>query len=635
MKNKRFISIATEIINNKLIYINTSTGESLTDAAGISSFELIEFMHDLVLTHKTHKKNAVIFVCYAFTKDVEFMFRDLPTNLKDELFQNHVVKKEIAAIEEHKQDLLELQYNKETELSETETVTLYNQIADVRRVLGLAGKITYKNYSITLMQGKQLMIKKDNVSFVLYDIFGFFRKALSIAVSDHLQISSIWLTEEKSNELETRKQQSTLDCFYIAKLAEYIYIEFAKRGIHISRFHGSSVITSAILSKSKARDEYRNFKNNRSLPPELKKAVNQSFYGARVEQLKLGSFNNINVYDLNSAYAKAVTYLPQMLQKPCFTKDWKAEPFSVWHIDYELPKNIYYGLLPNRDTNFITKYKRRGSGYYWQPEIIYLMQNFPDCIKINRGFYVPYKQAHFTRSISELYELRRTLKRDNNPLEKVIKLALATIYGKFCQRIGFAYYYNLFYAGFVTSYVRANLLQATHGVENKTICFLTDAIHTTAKLNVSVSDNLGDFSHEQYDNGAYLGAGIYKLDNYTTKETKKAMRGFTYLDYEQAFKDLKDTGTFTAFQDYFCGHNLHSLSPIEFNQYLQPQRKALKVSPFDSKARLYDAMKADLKNDSIDSILFDSYSGRESSEYAPNERNDFNFMFDAVLAGKK
>jgi hypothetical protein len=304
--------------------------------------------------------------------------------------------------------------------------------------------------------------------------------------------------------------------------------------------------------------------------------------------------------------------------------------------DFERLRVLYFGYLPFREIGGnLIRYKLRGRGYFWHPEVKFLLEHYPECVKVNHGFAVNAETAPFTKGISLLYELRLLLKQQQNPLEKVLKLALASLYGKFCQRQGSAYYYNLFYAGFITSFVRAMLLRATLGKELNTICFLTDAIHTTADLsdNIDLSDKLGSFRLQQYSNGIYLDNGVYQLTGIDGKR-KIAHRGFNKFDFEKAIKELRECKGFTEIQEFFVGHNLHSLMPVEFSNYLDLQSVQKKTNPTDSALRLFDRLEVDLSSGFIDSKPVRIYSGAESAVYKPKHYKESDCLTDFLIANK-
>jgi hypothetical protein len=629
MPPKNFIAVSSVIYQNKLVMLNTSCGRSIYNEHGIDFQSAIDFLFSL--RSLNHNKGGNVFVCYAFSRDNEFLFSQLPSDIKDKLFQAFVIQKQVADIETEQESLDNDFYRVDNESQE------YQEIDFSRYVNKLALKelitVKYAGYDITLANGKRLVIRKGGKQFTLYDVYGFFNKSLREAVN-------VWLNKDvplldKDSDISI-KDQSNLEIYYIKALAIKLNNELLKSGINLSKFYGCGAVSSWVLTQTKAKTEYHNYRYKRQLPNELYKAVAQGYYSGRVEQLKIGSFNrNVNIYDINSAYAFAIAMLPQIKRKPTPHREWQPAPFSVWFCEYDFTSlNSYIGLLPNRDkrTGRI-RYGLRGSGYFWQPEISYLLKHYPQCINIKQGFVFDCQRANFTNGIIELYELRKRLQLESNPLEKVIKLGLACIYGKFCQRQGKGHFVNLFYAGFITSVTRMQLLDAVRGQEHKTICFLTDAIHTTANLKVPISNELGEYKKTEARKAFYLDAGIYRYETYDG-EVKEASRGFREFDFDLNLKEIASKRTYTALVEFFVGHNLYSFLPIEYRKYLEICSENKSTNPTDTLARFFEQKDIDLTQNFLDSRPISFYNGLESGLYQSNYYKETDLAKDSLMAGR-
>lgn len=655
---KNFIALTSEIYKDKLILLNTSAGKQLFDPNGISTDAAIEFLWNL----KYLKKGAnTVFICYAFSRDNEFIFSGLPKHLKDKLFQNFRVRNELELLNEQKERCENDIYQKgKISKSIRDISNLRERINVLNKEIQLLKSVYHNGCKISLANGKLLTLNKNETSFSIYDIVGFFNKLpLYEAVKLFLNEDIPLLVREtfetlplmELGHLEAIRAYSDLEVKYIARLMENVDLRLGDNGIFLSRYFGASAITTYLLSQIQAKKEFHNYKKARTKSPELAHAEKQAFYGNRSEQLKIGVFDNVNYYDMNSAYANAARFLPKMLKKPEYQKEWDASPFSMWHIEYDLPKELYFGLLPNRDTRQSVKYKLRGKGYFWQPEVLYLLHYFPECVEVNGGFVLEYEKAIFTQGIEVLYALRQTLKQANDPIEKILKLALASIYGKFCQHNGRGTYYNLFYAGFITSTVRANLLNATRGNEAETIAFSTDAIHTTANLEndescVTISDELDGFKMMKAAKGIYLANGIHILFDENGNVLKAASQGYSKFNFDAALLEFQKTGSFNSAADFFVGHNLATLDEVSSwgkdwresfpNAYRYPEKylKILsnenKISPLSTSTRKFEAFNADSRN--LNSKVIDTYSGLESAIYQHSNMRESDLAIDSLFA---
>lgn len=667
---KNFIALTSEIYKDKLILLNTSAGKQLFDPNGINTDAAIEFLWNL----KYLKKGPnTVFICYAFSRDNEFIFSGLPKHLKDKLFQSFRIRNERELLEAKVEQLENEFYDNNriprqrsrgsegTSKSGDTKQAILDSLKSIRQDIKRLTATHYADFKLSLANGKLLTLNKNETSFSIYDIVGFFNKLpLYEAVKLFLNEDIPLLVREtfetlplmELGHLEAIRAYSDLEVKYIARLMENVNSRLNDTcGISLTRFHGASAITTFLLSQTQAKKEFHNYKKARTKSPELAHAEKQAFYGNRSEQLKIGIFDNVNYYDMNSAYANAARFLPKMLKKPEYRKEWDASPFSMWHIEYDLPKKLYFGLLPNRDTRQGVKYKLRGKGYFWQPEVLYLLHYFPECVEVNGGFVLEYEKATFTQEIEVLYALRQTLKQANDPIEKIIKLALASIYGKFCQHNGRGTYYNLFYAGFITSTVRANLLNATRNNESETIAFSTDAIHTTANLHndescVTISDELDGFKMMKAAKGIYLANGIHILFDENGNVLKAASQGYSKFNFDAALLEFQKTGSFNSAADFFVGHNLATLDEVSSwgkdwrenfpNSYRYPEKylKILfnenKISPLSTSTRKFEAFNADSRN--LNSKVIDTYSGLESAIYQHSNMRESDLAIDSLFA---
>lgn len=638
-KPKHFIAISTESQNGKLVLINTSCGESLLNLDGITFDKAIDFLFSLIKYR--HEDRTTVFVCYQFARDNEFIFATMPRHLKDKLFQSAPVAKQISELELESEALHDTLYEKqfldpEFQRADFERLVNYYALRDLIEV-------KHNGYEIKLANGKSLIIRGRGKVITFYDIFGFFKpKSLKEAVKiwldkdlaglDHVLLNSL----ESLSKTESLKLHSFLVAGATAKLATKLNHELERQGLNLSRYQGVTALSSLWLGSHylNAKSEYHNYRFRRQLSPELHKAVRQSNYGGRAEQFKIGTLKDVYVYDINSAYAHACTFLPRMLRKPYFVETWNASPFSIWFCDYDFTDiNPYFGFLPNRDVSNATKYKLKGRGYFWQPEIQFILNNYPNNCEIQGGFVLDYEQAEFAKGIETLYQLRLELQRQKNPLEKVFKLALASMYGKFCQHNGKSHYYNLFYAGFITSFTRMQLLEATKGHEQETITFQTDAIHSLSDNLVcdTLNGDMGGYKREHYDTVTYLDNGVYRAANSSGLDTKNKSKGFASFEFEKALAQIKDCQTYNAVVKFFITHNIHTQKMFRSAPYLSQYEVDKEMNPLTrerSAMRLFEVLDIDLTTDYFNSKPLRTFSGLESGVY---RQNRFNELGGAVI----
>lgn len=647
-KPKIIIGITAIHYRQKTVMVYASSGQFIANINGLSLLQVLNFLFSL--RQNAPKNKTTIFCAYAFQRDTEFIFKDLRTEEKDRLFQSFKIRKIINDCYDENGNIFSQLKTADTELKKE----LAFNLSVNRASLTALNEVGFMGYNIRLQSGRRLEIKKNHKKMVLYDVFSFFGASLKTTYQKWLGSDNQLLDRSNlrqfCNDRTDNNRHRLLDYFEqycknesecIVKVMDCLINELSKNGINLSSYHGSGSIGSWILRKGKARskrdktsNQYYSYKYQRQLSPRLWDAVRQAYYGGRIEQIKYGIFNKgVYVYDINSAYAAAVMQLPIMLRKPVLTNEYCSEPFSVWHCEFDFSNltDLQIAQLPYREhgrTGMI-RYLRGGRGFYWQPEVEFVLKHFPNNIKINDGFVLPYVKAPFTEAIRDIYNLRLKLKQENNPLEKVLKLALVSIYGKFCQNLGGSFYFNRFYAGFITSFTRRKILEAIYNNNNSIISILTDAVHSTSPLSVTVSDQIGDFSAKEYVRGEYIDAGIYRLTD-TNKKIVNARQGFSAIDFDAEVQSVIQGHKYSGQFNYFIGHNLHVRKPTFYNNYLQIKSDLHEVKLNEKSIRFFTEAVNNIVDTSI-SIL------RPCLDSAPYHANDFlmrDIVNDSLSAGR-
>lgn len=628
--DKTFIAITSEIHNEKTVYLYTSCGDALFNENGIGYLEATQFLFNLV--HKRKRTGGIVFVTFAFQRDNEFIFSTLPKVLKDKLFRAQPVKRETDALEFELESIEDDYYKYDPGTQEYELADFERHVNKL--ALEELREVEFDGFKIKLVNGKYLTICKGGKSITIYDLYGFFRPdSLYTVVRNYLGSSNPLLDRRVFNskdffigesDCQRLKAHAVYECGFVQKLAEKLNERLTRSGIKLSRFHGATAIASKLLSESRARKQYHNYRYKRQFSPDLYTGLYKSIFGGRAEQFKIGTLGDVHVYDINSAYAQAATQLPILLSKPKYYDEWQSIPFSFWQCEYDFSNvGLYYGLFPNRELTKHTKYKLKGSGVFWQPEIKFALEHYPECVKINYGYAVENDLADFTKYIQEYYDLRNELKSKNDPLEKVVKLALASIYGKFAQHNGNGHYHNMFYAGFITSTTRAALLSAAHGNESSIIAFQTDAIHSRKTLPVLLNEQLGAFKYSHYDRVTYLDNGVYQCYRMETNKrtfqiVKTKTRGFRTFNFPAAIAELKQRRSYTGTAELFMGHNLFTQNIFQGIPYLSDVAEPKTTRPTENNynaMRIFEARDIDLTRDFLDSRPIEVWNGLESAPY--------------------
>lgn len=592
-----FIGLSFGVRNDKLCAIATSNGYGVADRDGLTTREALAFLWSL-----SYVKKKAVLVVYDSAVDFELLLRDLTKRQKDNLFGVTRQLEEKA---------------KDTPLYEPPPPSG----REVTEALG---------YRLSMLLGKVFRLTRGHkTALTVFDIEAFFSCGdLRQAVKKFLN-QDIPRLEDTGLELWGEALESdlldrcVLEAGYVARLAEKVQQVIEPLDLNLRQWYGPSAIAARCLTKWGARKEAKRLHEKNSAY-ELLKAIDCALFGGRVESFKLGTIRDIKTFDLNSAYAYAVTLLSQFYKPLRFTRQYeqyKHEPFSVWLVDYQLPETVTLGVLPTRAPGGAVSFRARGRGYFWQPEVDYLRQRYPDSFSVKWGYVGPYEQISFASKVDKLYEYRMKLKADGDYGESVIKLALANLYGKFAQNTGSAHFQCRAWAGWITSLVRRLLLEAVTGVEDQVVCFCQDAVHVTgADLNVDIGTGLGQWKAARYAEGFYAAPGLYDLRETAGATAKQATRGVNLdLDWQRIAGELSARQSVELERSFFVGWQLAQANPVVYgSRYLSEVQESLSLIPVKLRARNYRS-EFDWLNEHSDSTINRQFSGQLSARYIPQD----------------
>ena len=606
-----FIGLSFGVRANKLCAIAASNGYGIADLSGITTREAFAFLWSL-----SYVKQKRVIVAFDSAVDFELVLRDLTKTQKDKLFGITAKRNEVwykneayagapwptqAVIEKRRSDR-----------------------NDVTEVLG---------YRLSMLLGKVFRLARPKkAAFTIYDIEAFFSCGdLRETVKKYLGLDIPAIIDHKLALFQSITESELLErCFleadYIKRLAEKVEQVIDPLNLKLRQWYGPSAIAARCLTKWKARSQAKRLHEKNSAS-ELLKAIDCALFGGRVELIKNGTIKDIRTHDLNSAYAYAVTLLSKFYKPLRFTRryqDNKYEPFSVWLCDFELPESVSIGVLPARSASGSISFRGRGRGYYWQPEVDYLRQRYPESFSVKWGYVGPYEQVSFAGEVEGLYQYRNELKVAGDKGESIIKLALANLYGKFSQNTGAAHFQCRAWAGWITSFVRRLLLEAVTGIEDKVICFNQDAVHLAGvEANVKTGSGLGEWKTDRYKQGTYAVPGFYDCEPYPDGKAKSARRGVNLgLDWQRIRDDLSNRQCTELERSFFVGWQLAQSNPGAYgSQYLSEVQESLTLVPANLKARNYRGV-ADWNTEFADSTINRHFDGTLSRRYIPQDTSN-------------
>lgn len=257
-------------------------------------------------------------------------------------------------------------------------------------------------------------------------------------------------------------------------------------------------------------------------------------------------------YDINSAYPYATTKLPHLCDQGQMRR---GEGRNTSRNDFVLlrctvrSKGPRIGAVPYRDSHGAICRPSISTGWYWKGEIDAAID--AGLVKdIDYHEWVEYRPCNhpnpFT-SIGAMYDARNNVHKDS-PRGRAIKLIINSIYGKFAQSVGAKPYNNWFYASYITSHCRTQILRAigTHkGGPDSVLMVATDGIcfdspHTTLPMERDEKGNkqLGYWDESTYDDLCLFKPGVY-WDSKGKEELKLKSRGVPAKEFAKGIDQIE------------------------------------------------------------------------------------------------
>lgn len=394
-------------------------------------------------------------------------------------------------------------------------------------------KVKFHNFEIKYLPKKYFSVSRNKYVWVYYDISQFFPSGLDKNAKKYLNneckdnINAAVLGSSLNYWNDNRKEiikYCKQDCKLTAQLADLFYSNLWKE----IKFNPSRPYSSGSISQ-----EY--FLNNtfipiiKNIPIAVLKLHQDNYRGGRIEILQRGYFDNLNSYDIKSAYpaqmAKLLDYSAGNWKR---TTNFDDNYHGIYEIEYNCYEG-YIGLFPQNFNN-LTVYPN-GEGLRTvvnEQELIFLQNNSNIAdFKVLNGFqFIPFREVYpYKDLIMQLFHEKEVADDDNKRM--IYKLFINSIYGKTAQAIydkktkkfRTGKLYNPIYSNRITSLTRLELIKNALSISKDVIGFSTDSIQTTKEIRTG--PKLGDFTFEyNAKNSVILMSGIRYTDD------KQKIRGF-------------------------------------------------------------------------------------------------------------
>ena len=538
-RGRQFLAVDGEAVEGRYVLLADSEGQSVENIDGLTSRECLDF-----LARKLPRRATWCRVGFGLHYDVNMWVRDLPREARLGLFSGDVV--------------------------------------------------TYQTYQLEYLANRIFTIReKGEIRAKIYDCLGMFRRPFVNVVTDWLGACPDIILEGKTrrerftpDELDFVRAYNAAECALLVDVLGAVrafLLQLPGDGVDLRGWYGAGAIAASWLRRAGARRLMRRF-DERHVGADLLDAFSGAYHGGRVEARIVGTVSSVYRYDINSAYAWAITHMGRLSYRwyptERFLPDLAAR-MSVWRVSWSLPVGAAIGPFPVRSPTGGITYPLNGSGWYWWPEVRAARGAWGNRrIRVEQGYVCmeggkpigadgdAHGQHTLGTVLKTMYQYRHVTGSDT-PGGRLLKLALAAVWGKFAQARSAGstnddepgWWFCQPWAGWVTSFVRATIISAVAGKEDTVIAISTDGIVTTRPLDVPCNDNLGGWRVERYASGTFLLPGLFRLVSEDGTDAVEKTRGFerAQFDWETLLDDLNRKAESTIRVRRFIGHVLPDL----------------------------------------------------------------------------
>jgi hypothetical protein len=398
--------------------------------------------------------------------------------------------------------------------------------------------------------------------------------------------------KEKRSTFSTAELQRIIDyckteCVLMSELMGKIESQCDRLEIRPKNWIGAGSLASALLTKQNVAVHHVHDADITSNTGALE-GIMRAYFGGRVEMFKQGVTKIAYTFDINSAYPAGIMTLPSMTNATVrhSRKYLPNEPHAVWRVKWENVRGLVMPF-PVRVKKEIF-YPRSGEGCYHAIEVVQAIAcGYP--IEVIEGWVLRVRDKSDPFSwVQEVYAARRQLKKEKDHGEKVLKLALNSVYGKLAQGQGFKGtlppFQCYWWAGEVTAYTRARMLKIAQMATPLMIS--TDGVFLDKKVRAGrISENLGDLTSEEKIDLFIGQPGVYHGYGTDGKELLRS-RGFFARDID--YSDLR-SGYAKEGNDYIhqyiskdrfigLGVSLQKKSMVDWLRWIE-QKRAISLEP--------------------------------------------------------
>lgn len=417
-------------------------------------------------------------------------------------------------------------------LKDLDDETLYKLFRpDTRRSKRGPANVAWGPYQLNLVATKfSVRDVRNNKRRVVWDIWKFFRGKFVSALRDwkvETNLAAMEAMKDKRADFDKESKENVRaycleETRCMAVLTRKLIEAHNDAKLPLKSFFGAGSTASVLLDLMAIKDK------RGECPAEMAPAVASAFFGGRFEHTVVGAVPGpIYSYDISSAYPYQLCFLP-CLEHGTWerTRDRKrmerARAACVRYSLSQMPSDAPWAPFPFRlpDGTIIFP-GLSGGGWLWRDEFLWgeklapLETHFHEAWVLEQDCDCP-SPFHL---IPEAYRTRVRLGKE--AAGTCWKLGMNSVYGKLAQSSGSAPYQSWIWAGIVTSYCRAQILEflMLHQDPHNMLMVATDGVYTKEKLQTprpkdtgtwETKKPLGGWEEKVLENGVFAARpGIY------------------------------------------------------------------------------------------------------------------------------
>lgn len=495
-------------IDSKHEYLMLRAGDRLLETGKpLTSYECFEFLADL--------PKDKIYVAFAFDYDVTMMLRHLTPEKFNQVFQR-----------------------------------------DERAITDDSGRSTgrhfpvdvgHDSFQIDYMPHKEFKVRRKGQKWtVINDTFTFFQSSFVAALKkwfadqpEYIEaIEKIAEGKEMRHDFgevtEYERDYNKLECIMLELLMEKFRDLSLSLDINPIKWQGPGNLVSAVFKR-----EGIPRKQGRHVPLDVWMSANAAYYGGRFEASDYGLINEpVYQYDINSAYASTYRGLPCLICGDWIESTRLPDDSNIYlaKVQFHHRDDLKWNVLPVRSELGTLLFPRDGIGWYWCHELEVAKQ-WCDITVLECYVYQNNCGHRYFDWVYDLYDLRDEVGKTSGK-GKVLKIVLATIYGKLAQSKGHPVFSNPIWSGLVVSSCRAKLITAAlqRDRADDVVMLATDGMFCTSPRELPVSHALGDWELTRHDSLFIVQSGLYFMPG--EKPKTRGILQSKVIEYESAFRDL-------------------------------------------------------------------------------------------------